>query len=129
MATLETIRAGELRDLITFYIRPDETTQDSTGHVDQFNSTTDLSTWSIRATNVPGKLEAIRGQEPSEGDARVPNRDISEEFVLLSIRYNIGTIPEHTDVVVCEERRFDIQSIKRIGNRKRKLNIILREVL
>jgi len=130
MATLETVRAGQLRDRVTFYIRPDETTQDSTGHVDQFNKATDLSTWGIRATNVPGNLDAIRGQEPSEGNmSRLPNIDISEEFLLLSIRYDIGIIPDHTDVVVCNDRRFDIQSIKHIGNRKRKINIVLREVL
>lgn len=119
----EVIRAGQYRDFVTFKIRPD--TQDTSGHVEQFSNSSDLETWETR-TEVYGLLESMtdRGREFSEG-----RRDVSEEFMVLSIRYDEDTYPQHTDAVMCEGRQFDIVAIHPVGNRKRKVSLTLREVI
>src|SRR3954468_23324704 len=92
------IRAGELRSFVTFYIRPSEDTQDSTGHVDQLNSATDLTTWDTRAADVPAHIEANRGLEEVEG-----RKDIALLYETLTIRYDPDMIPVVTDAVVSDE--------------------------
>lgn len=118
------IRAGELRSFVTFYTRPAETDQDTTGFVQQLNSATDLSTWVVRASDVPAKIEATRGNETIEG-----KRDISTLFEEITIRYDPDIVPDTTDAIVSDEgKRYEILATFDPVKRREMLTIPVREV-
>ena len=122
MRTLDTIRAGELRSRVTFKIRPGENVQDSAGGPAIANSDTNFDTWETRAT-VWGKIEMNRGTELREG-----NRDVSELYETLSIRYDSASFPDVTDAVLCDGRVYEIRGRDDVNRCKRLVEIIICEI-
>ena len=122
MRVIDTTRAGELRNRATFKIQPTE--GDTTGYVEVLNSATDLTTWATRGESIPCKITMERGLEASEGD-----RDVSKLYKTLTMRYDSACIPEETDAVICNEKRYGIISVgEPEDGRRRQIKVQLREV-
>ncbi len=122
MRTLDIIRAGELRSRVTFKIQPSE--GDTTGFVEVLNMATDLDTWETRGEGIPCKIEMLRGIEVSEGD-----KDTSKLYKILTMRYDSGCIPEETDAVLCNGKKYGIIAVgEPLEGHRRQMKVQLREV-